>query len=119
MKEILVSLETAKVLKVKGFNEDVLEHYYDDGSTFMDDLNNSECEHDEYSAPNLSLAQQWLREVHNIHMGIWYNTLTHKWRLDYLADLLNGNYIDVDSIEMDTYEQALEAGIKESLKLIK
>ena len=63
--------------------------------------------------------QKWLREKHNIHISIWYNNLTEKWRVDYIIDILLDEeyYCDKDR-EQNTYEEALEEGLKEALKLI-
>ena len=62
-----VSFPIAKLLKEKGFDEKTKNHYYDDGSTFIDDIKNSESDHDEFSAPTIAEVIMWLYEKH----GIW------------------------------------------------
>ena len=73
----------------------------------------------------LCLLQKWLREVHNIEVEVYrevdfadecyYNT--------YCVDVFNNklSFQSKDSIfteRIDTYEQALEQGLLEGLKLI-
>ena len=96
MTEELVTLETAKLLKEKGFNE----YYY----------------------PTKSIAQKWLRETKNLHITIYNNACGYGYEIS-KAD--NGTHIASstykgtnDGGEWDTYKEALEAGIQEALKLI-
>jgi hypothetical protein len=65
--EDYVSLECAKMLKEKGFNEPVFSQYTKHGSVWRcnepENFNESvEC----FSRPTLYEAQKWLREIHNI-----------------------------------------------------
>ena len=81
MEDELVSLETAMLLKEKGFNEPCsyyyennelykLGYYHGEGTGFV--RNNSPidgrflCEEMQCTAPTQSLAQKWLREIHRI-----------------------------------------------------
>lgn len=124
MKEELISFKTAKLAKEKGFKEECL-HFYCKNSTcnhlikpykysFEVDTNLESEDNFGYgltwSAPTQSLLQKWLREKCNIHITIWYNELTEKYRIDTPENL--------DGIEYSTYEQALEEGLYEALKLI-
>ena len=75
MKEELVSFETAKLLKEKGFNEETIVGYTLEGHLeapyYGRYFKNSDGENSiEYSAPTQSLAQKWLREKHSIHIAI-------------------------------------------------
>ena len=81
---------------------------------------------DAYEYSNiLNTVQKWLREVHNIEVEVYrevdfadecyYNT--------YCVDVFNNklSFQSKDSIfteRIDTYEQALETGLLEGLKLI-
>ena len=68
-----------------------------------------------FSAPTQSLLQKWIREVHNILLYVYpYKDYAANvndpfvWRSSYTAHK-----------EFNTYEEALEAGLLEALKLIK
>jgi hypothetical protein len=76
--EDYVSFETAKLLKEKGFDEPC-ECLYDTENNDVSIVNgwmtvsNSELEEREfvcYSAPTLQMAMKWLREEHNLFIGI-------------------------------------------------
>lgn len=85
-----------------------------------------------YPATSQSLLQKWLREVHNIDVvlsperysnGINYLVQAQKWDLN--ADpevnpnfVIKGSYWFNDNHEYETYEEALEKGLQEALKLI-
>jgi len=131
MTEQLISWETAKLAKEKGFNipcRGFIEPKYNDTLEFIDDT----ClyvydgfkplkEHHEvldenwYLAPTQSLLQKWLREVHNIFVGvIWLDTLTdiHVYQISTV-----GNATRPYSKFYNSYEEALEEGLLEALKL--
>ena len=82
-------------------------------------FNKSRAEYHWYSAPTLSLAQKWLREVHELDIIIFVFD-DHTW--NYEIRPFN-NKIKIKSIIgnglFKTYELALESGILEALKLIK
>ena len=103
MKEQLVKFETAKLASEKGYGPILL------GSNFKDKL------------PTQSLLQKWLREKHNIIVtsdcaieGEWWYQLKHSptemIRIYKSTGLLG---------DSKTYEEALEKGLIEALKLIK
>lgn len=129
MTEAFVTLETAKMLKEKGFKEDVFTFYEVDcvegdmilSETYNESENFNE-KNDCLSAPTQSLAQKWLRETKNIHICVYNCACGYGYELS-KAD--NGTHITSsvyegtnDGEEWDTYEEALEAGILEALKLI-
>lgn len=105
--DTLVSFDTSKLLKEKGFN--IKCHY----ARFISDSIpvNNETTHnwnlypEGYSIPTQSLAQKWLREVHNI------DVLIYKVEKKYTTEYCSKHY--------NTYEQALEEALQEALKLIK
>lgn len=113
MIEELVTLETAKLLKDKGFQQ---RKYLMDVSTLH------HC-YKYLSVPPQSGAQKWLRETKNLHISIIRNACGYSYDIC-KAD--NGTHISEgifkgpnDGGEWDTYEEALEAGIQESLKIRK
>lgn len=80
MKDELITFETAKLAKEKGFNngsgygygisrKPEIPHY---GNVFKNsDSNNSV----NFEAPTQSLLQRWLREVHNIFISVNRNSI--------------------------------------------
>lgn len=94
MTEEFVTLETAKLLKEKGMFTDI-------------------------EFPTQFVAQKWLRETKNLHIEISY-MYENYWTYDILTiprhDLIGLE--DRASVRYNTYEEALEAGLQEALKLI-
>lgn len=97
MTEELVTLETAKLLKEKGMFTDI-------------------------EFPTQSIAQKWLRETKDLHIEIYRSAVGYGYAI-VKAD--NGTWQEDDDSRgpndgglWDTYEEALEAGIREALKLI-
>ena len=120
--EDYVSFETAKLLKEKEFDEPCHAYYKDDG-TFRESYSahairniTSPCSFG-VSAPTLQMTMKWLREVHNIHIdicSIWDNT--HWLYQVFVITPRTARNSYVDKILYTSYEQAVEAGIKYSLK---
>lgn len=122
-KEDYVSMEVAKLLKEKGYDEDcnilVAEEYW---SFNKGKLTCVDKDRDFYPFPTLYEAQKWLRNNQNIHIVIDNYACGYAWFL-YKAD--NGTRISEyaedgpnDGGCWDTYEEALNAGILEALKRI-
>ena len=142
MEDQIVSFETAMLLKEKGFNEPC-SHYYEDndlyklgyyhgeGTGFV--RNNSPidgrflCEKMQCTAPTQSLAQKWLRETRNITFNA--NPHSNDGKIIYVVTIKvisSNKYIDFNvmidtsnkAIMFDTYEDAIESGLKYCLKSI-
>lgn len=135
MTENIISFKVAKLAKEKGFkaisrygheaslyDKDGTHVYYTNYGFMGSGLN------DEYiSAPTQSVLQKWLRDVHDIHVNPWCNASGWAWELE----RTNGTHISLMGIDdnvfeiepesgmFKTYEEALEAGLQEALKLIK
>lgn len=97
MQEELVTLETAKLLKEKGMFTDI-------------------------EFPTQSIVQKWLRETKDLHIEIYRSAVGYGY---VIVKANNGTWREDDDSrgpndggEWDTYEEALEAGIREALKLI-
>lgn len=160
MKEQIISVETARLLKEKGFDEKCYSTYDKFGHVdwlsvekqsgfgfssdeykewlFEFDYSDMKKEDREFYilAPTQSLAQKWLREKHKLHLAIVYSQDHNKYSVEgwdefhwrelskrdprsdgrfpcpYKSRFLS-HYWD-----KKTYEDALEYGILESLKLI-
>ena len=123
--EDYVNFEIAKLLKEKGFNEEVKAYYcYDSEFKAYEfeeddrwDTPNS-WGYGEYSAPTLQMAMKWLREVHNIHIAVivTYQHIprryeAHIMKLDNVDDFILHQNVDFVS-----YEQACKAAIKYCLE---
>ena len=142
MEDEIVSFETAMLLKEKGFNEPC-SHYYEDndlyklgyyhgeGTGFV--RNNSPidgrllCEKMQCTAPTQSLAQKWLRETRNVTFNA--NPHSNDGKIIYVVTIKvisSNKYIDFNvmmdtsnkATMFDTYEDAIESGLKYCLKSI-
>jgi len=170
MEEDLISFETAKLAKEKGFDISTHSYYFEDNkfkensikgtngyygdeyefnlSEFNENWNDKwltkkdgdrcfGCSKQQgyletFSAPTQSLLQKWLREVHGIYVnsdhdlnpkgdGILYHT---NWGYINAPTAgprntwyrTGGGYSENE--EFKTYEEALEVGLQEALKLI-
>ena len=125
MDEQLISFETAKLAKEKGFKIPTPVMYKGNEKSYG---HNNEWGIDEqrldgkfpyrnqqwYSIPTQSLLAKWLREEHNIHL-IAYKNIN--------IDGYDWCFITTDGItninSYKTYEEAYEIGLQEALKLIK
>ena len=129
IQEEYVSFETAKLLKEKGFNEECFALYNPDGVLIQSGirLNNIQVGRvkGSYSAPTQQMAMKWLREIHGIHIQAYCPVF------DMDADILGVKYnivisnlknrciafdTDIDDNEYDSYEEAVESGIKYCLE---
>ena len=153
MKEQLISSETAKLAKEKGFSWEVYDFYYQEKSNFKPYLtrgseydSDRDCKWDwnlnggvsgellkiipypnsnkgyYYSAPTQSLLQKWLREKHKIHIIVYVmensdGNIYYDFGLKRIVNYLSDN--SSKPMEFSTYEEALEVGLQEALKLIK
>lgn len=118
MEEQLITLDTAKLAKKAGFNCNVYHYsysgsdidYHIEGRTFHSHNFNEEKE--KVSISTQALLQKWLREKHEIFICCSTKNIDGKikWQT---------NHSMRENIHFDTYEEALEVGLQETLKLIK
>ena len=141
MEEQLINFETAKLAKEKGFKIPTKVMYKGNEKSYG---HNNEWGIDEkrldgefpytnqqwYSIPAQSVLQKWLREKYDIEINITRmppeaikssfnkgNKRIKKYNM--WVWNLNGNpRIENSSLFFDNYEEALEAGLQEALKLI-
>ena len=112
MKEQLISFETAKLAKEKGFEVKC--------STYKIHLPYSK-ENPCY-IPTQSLLQKWLREEHNLHISVDNNNYEIKNMWCYDIHKLPYGLLRLwkrGEKTYSSYEEALEKGLQEALKLIK
>lgn len=125
MTETLITFETAKLAKEKGFNQ------LNQGLYYTDDKNHclvgwgfndrTETSFAKYSAPTQSELQKWLREKHTIIVlvGLKESSLSlYTPTIQYIASTTT-SLIAHFPTHFKTYEQALELGLLEGLKRIK
>lgn len=124
MEEQLISFETAKLAKEKGFNINT-KHWYDQTEVLnpVKGARGAMMYENIGYAPTQSLLQKWLREVHNIHIDIpFYHSLNESKPFGLFMDMKRNNHWDyVEYTGNDafaTYEDALEHGLQEALKII-
>lgn len=132
-KEDYVSLKTAKLLKKKGFNEpcetkiniktDSLGYNYNKVYSFNSELNN-----DYISCPTLYEAEKWLRKNYNCiittNVEFYTNGTNYLFQVlfydenayDCISDKSLG--LHGDNGEYKSYEECLDAAIREALKHI-
>lgn len=122
IEEQFVSFDTAKLLKDSGFDVPCFNQYTERGTIWHCDcpenFNKSQCV---TSCPTQALAARWLREVHDIHVftnyffedGIWFYVIVDLKE----SDEVRAIHPDIRSYQSS--EEALEAGLREAIKLIK
>lgn len=139
MKEQLITFETAKLAKEKGF--DIQCHWYfthkrkfptsedtyypnqtSKPQNWNDDSNLKFYER--FSTPTQSLLQKWLRETHQLHLEIQVQDYveTPKFYWDIFGNYKNNKMIRciANSPREDyvSYEEALETGLQKALSYI-
>ena len=132
MNETLISFETAKLAKEKGFTAEnkcgcrygwmsyskVFSGIstFEENDLYLDDLGN----HHLIERPTQSLLQKWLREDHKIVVYITpdYNPIISKIETYY--GVVNNKFGGEEFVSSNnTYEASLEAGLYNALQLIK
>ena len=126
MNKDYVSLEVAKLLKEKGFDWFCNNKQYLVIERVLDSLNPlNSLELKIYSRPRLFIAQEWLRKEKGIY--VWVEPVVGgKWTVSFCD--LNVSAEESDWVERElhkdgypiynTFEEALQTGILEALKLI-
>jgi len=142
MKEKIISLKLAKILKEKGFDVECDLFYVEylktnksDNPSFCStkgeitldrgyfvnnqhsDLSNTNyiC----YAACSQALIQQWLREKYNIQTYVISHTLRNDIYSDYCGYINNSEIHDARDKQFDKYENCMEETLIEAMKLIK
>lgn len=134
IEESYVSLETARLLKEAGFREHSRCMYYEgmvgsyklykcligDYDVSTDKTYEGDLYGERYLAPTQALAARWLREVHSIMVIPLFDDDMEQWY--YVIDGVtkeSGIECVQSASDYDSYEEAIEAGLKHSLELVK
>lgn len=123
--EDYVSFETAKLLKEKGFDEDIDLWYNENGEMFSHPKYDIGCNWrvrqglEIYQCSTLQMAMKWLREMYDIHVvprkdffNGTYTGMIYDGRRENVFD--KEDYIAL--VGYETYEKACEAAIKYCLE---
>ena len=124
--ECYILLEVAKLLKEAGFDWETkhrwdyckpidewsLRNYPEEPRNWNSKYYNYDC-----SAPTLEVAQRWLREVKEIEVNVLCVYIDHIKKYSYTIFTNEYKHEIIDE-GFDTYEEALETGIKKALELI-
>lgn len=121
MQEALITFETAKLAKEKGFGK-TLEHIYPNSykivgiNQYVKVLNSQNNTIDNFiSAPSQSQLQKWLREVHNLHLIIVSVMNSDEYEVSIVKQ---PGHVLTSIDDRDTYENILEKALKTALNLI-
>ena len=126
MEEQLISFEMAKLAKAKGFDIRMLniypmEDFFGDYKTGELSFMLEESFDEDFAwekgyfayAPTQSLLQKWLREEKDIFVLVEYH------KIGFIHTILSEKGPSVVKTKLfNTYEEALEAGLKKALELI-
>lgn len=142
MTEQLISFKTAKLAKEKGFYIPTLAYCFENGNVGLDYIGEGQFRNvlesdnhnkngyyiNRYSLPTQSLLQKWFREEHEIYIEVmWFGDKDTGVEWDYqISKILDSNpdlshnYLNEwsDNRNFQTYEEALEEGLFQALKLI-
>ena len=127
IEEQFVSFDTAKMLKEAGFEANLktiyVEEEKDEWAFWESGTKRSDYNYfdDTIACPTQALAARWLREKHKIHVGAdmaYSKLVAEKWiYLIRFTDSIGSPYKSVGWF--NDYEEALEAGLQEAVKLIR
>lgn len=137
---MLIELNTAKSAKEKGFDWKCNQYYRefnhtgDDYRVKLIPCDNESRNHQsygwQYNAPTQSKLQKWLREEHDIYVtpvpnfkdkfGQHHSGIVYKKESNVIDSFVLKDDTEFKNLKLfDTYEQALEEGLQQALKLIK
>ena len=134
IEEEYISFETAKLAKEKEFDEEFENmHVWNNfkGEILEDvsgyNMKNSHLGKNSYSAPTQSLLARWLREKHKLFIEVTVDFIrliregdsTKYYPIYYykIVNLKNADYTN-NKEEFRFYEEAMEAGLQDALKLL-
>lgn len=125
----LVNFEIAKLAKTKGFDVLVDHAYYINGDTYTLGFSNyDEPWYNEIKCPTQSLLQKWFIEKHNYYVNIFpdYDSKDTTYITSWNCNIINLQWGDDKEHHIEkylrsyhkSYDDALEEGLFETLKLL-
>lgn len=132
MKEDFVTYQQAVKLKELGFDwacrdcfrvdniskHPILQHYLNWEKRNSAKIGGSKCAFTHISAPTLTIAAKWLRQVHKINIRASYLPYSNQWFYDLLSLDRSLEVEDCYDIHFSTYEDALSGGISAVIELL-
>ena len=121
MEEQLITFETAKLAKEKGFDKKVGKYWcnYYTGEPLnkwkLLPIDKLTLNWMEYPAPTQSLLQKWLREEHNIVVLVFLHNTRYGCTIKNLKEKEQVRFVSENCL---IYEKTLEEGLLEGLKFI-
>lgn len=133
MEEQLITFDTAKLAKLKGFDIHSNEYYYDNLKEKSMSMSYDNKNPNHFCCPTQSLLQKWLRETHNIHIEVKFQVINFE---KYMFLIWQKQIIDEEpklicvyhetkensnrtlSKNYNSYEDALETALYEALNLV-
>lgn len=125
IEESYVSFDTAKLLKEVGFDCNCHKWYEKKDDKVLEWEADAACNwnmnKNDFSRPTQALAARWLREVHHYAVCVWFSKDHEKWFYAHgnMDDIVFDTDYCISEYIYDSYEEALEAGLQEAIKLIK
>ena len=130
IEEKFVSFDTARMLKEAGFEANLKTMYVEeekdewafwDSGAKRSDYNYFD---DTIACPTQALAARWLREKHRIVVDVTFippSVDGDEWQyfIGEMDDMVWEGDFESSDRKYSTYEEALEAGLQEAIKLIK
>lgn len=129
IEESYVSRDTARMLKEAGFEANLKTIYVEEekGEWAFWDSGSKRSDYnyfdDTISCPTQALAARWLREVHRIVVDVTFippsvNGDVWQYFIGEMDDMVWEGDFESSDRKYSTYEEALEAGLQEAIKLI-
>lgn len=121
MEESRITFETAVIAKEKGFPQQIFPCFSDDGEIHsVSYFTHTYPESNSYFQSTQSLLQKWIREKLNVSVIVYNVGDFYDWDANGRKgfDIEFDDYITEEHY-FKTYEEALEKGLLETLKLIK
>ena len=123
IEEQFVSFDTAKLLKEAGFNVSC-RYSYDNVGGFRWLKIREPAPKEWVPCPTQALAARWLRETHRIlvdaaFMAPSVNIDVWQYFIGKMDDMIWPGNFETSERTYATYEQAMEVGLQEAIKLIK
>lgn len=128
----IVTLETAKLARKVGYDGKFLYQYIngEDSPTpnmmFNDeygidvddlDLDADQPECCDIPAPTQTALSKWLREKHDMYVSVEIMAFKKGWSVDVIS--ISREVVCAKARCFDTYEEALEGGLKQACKIVK